>query len=312
MAANLQFTNFPTLNIRELTYVETDYASGTDITVHSTQNFAEDYYLLVGNIGNDNTEIRKIVSFSGDVVTVDEAFDEAHNKFEPVHVINYNQLKVYRASNVSNVSPADADFTELATVDIDPDQIATKYTDNSGGSSYWYKQTFYNVALDTETPLADAVAVRGGTDSYYATLDNIRAKAGFNGNTYISDVVINTARSQAQSIIDSYLGGLYEVPFSAPVSSSITLITELLAAGILLKDDYGVFASGTTKDGEDKYQQAMDMLKALKDKKTGLIDGDGNPITGTAQVSGWPNDETACTEPENHGGDFQFRVTDKF
>lgn len=312
MSAVLHIKNFGSGNTVEKTYLNADAAvAAVGITVKSVQNISTSRYLLIGGQAQENSEMKKVDAIVGQVITV-TALARAHEKYDDITVLGSNQLKVYRAANVDGTVPLDAAFSVLATVDIDTDQLTTTYTDTGGGSGYWYKFTYYNSTTALETDIADSVATRGGAASHYASLDGIRQEAGFNENQYVADTLVAEKRDAAEDEINSALAGVYDVPFAEPVPPSITQITEMLAAAFLLTGDYGVFATGTNKDGYAKMAEARAWIKRLQTGDGGLVDGSGNTLVAISRVSGWPNDTTATATAENNGGDFMNRVTDVY
>ena len=98
----------------------------------------------------------------------------------------------------------------------------------------------------------------------YATLEDIRMKAGFEKASNLADRHVREARRSAQAEIDSALAIRYTVPF-VPVPEKIRTLTIKLAAYTLKHDAYGDVAS----------QKA---LEALRKQLQDLADGD-TPIT---------------------------------
>lgn len=310
MSATLELDNFNSTSIQEKTYLDLDYATGTSLYIKSSQNITSDLYALVGTIGQEQTELALIDSVSGNVLTLHTALNNTHNIYEDVTILIANQMQIYRAADIDGSIPADSAFSALDIVNIDPDQLTTTYIDAGGSSNYWYKYTYLNESTSDETLLQDSVATLGG-NVHYTSLDNIRQEAGFNANEFISDVLISDKRDVAENTINATLSSLYTVPFS-PAPPTISYITELLAASYLLSTDYGPFASGTTKDGKTKFDEAMLLLDGLSTQTSSLIDPTGVVIPVSPRPTGWPLDSTATARPENNGGERLFRISDQY
>lgn len=314
MAQTLTIPNYAKQNIVEASSITADTAAGaTTATLANIHNFAADTYMIFGQLGAEVSELRKITSVASNTVTV-PALTFAHNRFDVVTALFGDKIKVYRASNTDGTPPADASFTLLDTVDIDVDQLATSYVDATGSSDYWYKFIYYNSTSVASSSLADSVAVRGGGYGNYCSIDQIRVEAGLQSNRNISDVQIDEHRQYAQQVINSYLSGVYPLPFADPVNALIQRITVLIASGSLLNKEYGSLTTHSTNNGDQKLKEGMDKLTQIKTGKIALIDAAGNSLlpSSASGVGGWPNDTTTDATAADSGGDRLFRISDVF
>ena len=315
MSELLNPTNFDEINITERTKVDSDAAAGQKaITVKNIQGIDTDEYIVVGRVGQEQSELQQEASVSGSVLTLLANLDFAHKKGEELVVLAGNQIKIYRAPNVDDTPPDDSAFASIKTLDIEADQLFTPYTDATGGSDFWYKKTYFNETTSVETDLANSVAQRGGDFGHYVTLVEIRKEAGFQNNFDIDDGKIDDRREDAESEVKGILHSTgYTLPLSDPIPKVVRNITRLLAAGYLLLEDYGVEADGTNKEGEKKLNLAEKMLEKIADKKIQLL----NQYLETAasqstSLGGWPDNTTKDADPEDSGGKRIFRITEKF
>lgn len=320
MSFTLNLRNFPEANTVEKTNLSADIAAAaTAISFKNTQGFVADDYLIIGTLGSEKAELRQLTSVNADQVqaVLTAAVKFAHDKFDDVTKIYGNQMKIYRASNVDGSIPADGSFTALTTIDIDPDQVSTRYEDTSGSSDYWYKRTFYNETSTDESPLAEASAYRGGDYPEYASLEDIREKAGLQNNRWISAKKIDDKRRAAQSIIDARLTGLYTVPFTPPVNQLINEITQLYAAGLLLTSEATTAAAraqGQALIDEVTNNDGTGLLDRIDKKELKLVGLTGDDQTAAAATgfSAWPNADTATETAENGGAERGFRISDRY
>ncbi|WP_166792650.1 phage protein Gp36 family protein [Cryobacterium algoricola] len=104
----------------------------------------------------------------------------------------------------------------------------------------------------------------------YATIEDIRMKAGFEKATNLADRHVQAARREAQAEIDAALGTRYTVPFVL-VPEKIRTLTIKLAAYSLKYDAYGDVGS----------QKA---LEALRLQLQALVNGD-TAITDDAGIN---------------------------
>lgn len=147
----------------------------------------------------------------------------------------------------------------------------------------------------------------------YTTVEKVRDEAGFTGNSNITDTVILSYMSAANSHIDGILGRLYTVPL-ADVPSIIELIERKLSAGHLLLDEYGVQAEGTSKDGNAKIKWAEDMLEAISNGVIELRDSSSELLTQNSRtgMSGFPNSSTGTDKTTDKDDPPIFEIGEEF
>ena len=157
----------------EKTYFLADEEIGqTTLSVVDPIGFATDKYVVLGVIGNENSEVCKIASTSTNSITVTIATIHKHYKDEPIQLLRFNQRKFYRSTTESGT------FTHLTSegspvnVKVDDPQ-GTILEDSTGTSTSWYKATYYNSTSASETSLDDAIAVQAGDASHYTSIYKI-------------------------------------------------------------------------------------------------------------------------------------------
>lgn len=316
MSQTLRLMNFASTNLVEIGSFKTDHAAGvTELTLDSTQGLASDDKLLLGHRNSEQVEIQTVASVTDiETISIAAATNFIHNRKDPVHKLFGDKIRIYRAANVDGSAPADNTFTELATISIDPDQTYTDYTDLAGGSSYWYKYVYYNSSADQETALASQIARRGGTQSVYTTIAEVRSEAGFTNNKHIEDSKIASKIASVQSLIDSTLSGTYAIPFTQPINPLINLIATKLSAGYLMLSEYGSTSPRMRTEAQAKIDEAMEMLGRIDDRSlvlTGML-GEETDLSTAGTYSAWPNETTAFTDTENGGGATLFRIGDRY
>lgn len=309
MPVRLKIDNYPSLNIKETSSLATDVEVGaTSIILLNNDRIIAGDYVVFGRRDSETAELKIIQSASGATIVVTEAMTLHHDAYEEVTALYANQIKIYRAANVNGTAPADGAFAVYGDpIDLDIDQGSTSYIDPDGSSDYWYKYVYYNSTTTKQTDLMYCIAVRGGTIGQYATIDSIRAAAGFENNRNITDFYIDGFRKAAQDQINGKLAGVYVVPFAAPINSFITQITKTLAAGYIKLDQYGQ----NNEEGLSMVQWAEEQLNKIRSGELTLTDeagntlprpgGGGEGIGGRMGFSGFPNDS-------EQGGGFKFRA----
>lgn len=298
MAQILTLDQFPQFNFVEFGELSLDAsAAGVTLTLRNTDQFDDQHLILVGNAGEETSEIRVPSDVTGNVVTID-ALSYAHAKGTKVYMLRGSKIRVYRAPNVNGLRPALDTYTLVDDVDLQADQVSIQFTDDTGGSGYWYLFTFYNYINSEESEKVYGEAVRGGTDGHYATIEDIRSEAGLTNATFIEDSIISMRRDQAEGEVKGVLASVgYVLPlvdsggneFTPSIIESVTL---QLASGLLLKKEYGTNSPNTTKDGESKVKSARDILKQIAAGTLLLLDSTGTQLAFRTDISGWPDDTT--------------------
>lgn len=299
------------VNDGEKSYLTADsVATATTITVQRAADYATNDFIRVGRRGNDKSELRKISSITGNVITLTAALTNAHKENDEVVKMYFDQRKLYKETAVGSGVYAVSGVAK--TIEIDnPD--GTSFQDTAGSASYRYKCTYYNSHTATETSTDDSEAVYGGDSGAYCSISEIRSEAGFGDNSYINDGDLLKMRSKATNEVDSTLKLVYTLPLSY-VPEIITDITKLLSAGRLLAQQYAGIEPTFEKLAKDKLKEARDLLKQITDRKLVLMDADGVQLEriATGKPSGWPNSTTADEDEDNAGGGRMFTRLKEF
>jgi hypothetical protein len=129
----------PTIEDNLRSYLTADTNAGaTSFTVLSNAGFSgTNFYVLIGEYGDEKAEIKLVSSFTGNVFTCG-ALTNSHEASDPVTFMQFNQIRFY--GMVTEAEPA-VDAAPLATRDLDCSQLFTEYTYE--GSTYSYFCTAY-------------------------------------------------------------------------------------------------------------------------------------------------------------------------
>lgn len=144
----------------------------------------------------------------------------------------------------------------------------------------------------------------------YTTTYDVRREAGLMNNPYIADDWVRQNMAEAQNTIDSHLGGQYTIPFN-PVPAVISRLAKILAAGYILKGEFGQAAIGTNADGQAKIDEATNMLNLIRAGEVEVVGAEGSDIRPDTGVSGIPNSETATSyqgRVAKYGPQRKFRI----
>ncbi len=124
-------------------------AGDTTLTVGNNDGFANNDYILIGKIGEEKSEIKKIggAITAGTSITI-AAITFSHDQDTPVTKVVYNQVRFYYGTTTVS-----GDATALAAAqNIDPSEIFNYYEDSSHTTGYgfcvFYDGTNYSVYSD--------------------------------------------------------------------------------------------------------------------------------------------------------------------
>ncbi|CCD89848.1 protein of unknown function [Bradyrhizobium sp. ORS 285] len=277
----------------EMGVLAADAAAGTNITITLQDNngFSANDFVAIGNEGTELAEVAQIGSIVGNTQIVVGTLKLAHRAGEPIRVYKYDKRKFYGATSATGA------FTELTSYGSpkliqadDPMGTTLEYTD----STYTYfKATYFNSFTNTETDIADAVAVQGDESGRYAGLYFIRRHAGVAQNPRYSDLLVEAKRTQAENEIDSALAVRYVLPLSY-VPKLIERVCILLAAGYIDYEEFGQEGMGVRWLGE-----ARAILKGIEDGKRRLLDANKQELplnVENTELAGVPNASTDSSE----------------
>lgn len=316
----IKIPNFSSLNLLEPTTLDADAAVDAEsLTVVNSMNFAADNKFIVGSKGEDTAELLTVESVTGQVVATVEKLKIAHNRFEPVVKLFGDEVCLYRAANVDGNIPADGSFTKISTTDINVDELYTDVNDSSGGSGYWYKFTYHNSTTQAETDLSASVAIRGGDYGHYVTIEDVRQEAGFADAPLVDDADLATARDRAESQVKGVCAASgYTMPLQTqggvPYVPAIILdCALLLAAGMVMSQQYQTTAPDAAKLGDAKRKEAERTLKQIGNNELILLDETEMPLAQESRVAGWPDETTADLGVDGVSGEpSKFTMSQRF
>lgn len=148
---------------RERTVTTSPVSVGaTTLTVKAvdTNSWADNDWLIVGEIGTPTAEVLQVngAVTDGTSLTVDNAGSGgsryAHGVDEPVYRIDFNKIKVYRATTEAGAK------TNLATIEVMPDNFESRYEDTANTTGFGFV-TFFNTFTNGESPYSDAIPYTG-------------------------------------------------------------------------------------------------------------------------------------------------------
>lgn len=309
MSQTLRIPNFSReLNIlAQTTISQAAAAAASSLSVTNCAAFTTGSLVLVGAPGSNSAELNTAGTLSSDTtLPLASTTKLPHSPGEVASMLFGNQLKIYSAPDIGNtgIAPPDNTFTLLTTINIDPTMAYTTYTDSAGGSTTWYKFTYFNSTSSAGTAIADSVATRGDTGLNYCSLDEIRNKAGFKNNNNIGDGLIDEKRQAAQTVINGALLPVYVFPLPQPTNPIIAELARNLAASYLTQDVYRTTNAQMLAQGEKDEQDALTDLNDLVVKEVVITNAQfvDQVIPGGNGVSGYPDNTLGPPNVAGEGG----------
>ena len=127
----------------------------SDIVVQNASEFSANDHIVIGNPGEEQTEIKKIDSISGKTITLSANLTHNHSQNTKIQYIKYDQVKFYKASSKTG------SYTLQTTKDIAIDEPHTLYDDTSALATDYYKIKYYNSASSDLSTYSDAIGSGG-------------------------------------------------------------------------------------------------------------------------------------------------------
>lgn len=144
----------------EKSYLALPYAAGvTSIQVKNSDRFAANYRIMIGQMGQEKTEIVTVSAVNADGITLTVgATVFPHSADDPVTVMQFDQVKYYRSTTGSSGT-----YSILTTValDVDNANLQTIYDDTTGLATYYYKITMYHSVSTLESAFSDIIPGQG-------------------------------------------------------------------------------------------------------------------------------------------------------
>jgi hypothetical protein len=154
------FFQFPDISDNEKTYLDADSTSGSSTLTANGTNFSIDQYILIGNPGQEHTEIIKIhasTSPTSTAITLASTTSFAHNRGDLIRFIPYNQIIPERATGGA--------YSALSAINIRPDASETYLQRTGDASTDTYKFRFYNSTSTLYSSYSDITTASGYADN---------------------------------------------------------------------------------------------------------------------------------------------------
>jgi len=188
---------------KKFTYLSADAtASDTTLTVQSIDGFAINKLLLIGEFGNEKSEIVKThtaTSPTGSTVTLLAGLTFDHPQDTKVYILDFNQVEISRATTAVGTKSV------LTTIALQADQLETIYRDATNTTGYGFAR-FKDDINTLYTEYSDAIPYTGHADNAVfmikkRALDSLNQKIdNLITNEYLNDSLWEARREYHQSV----------------------------------------------------------------------------------------------------------------
>ena len=245
MAIKLKCDNRTLTKNAKFSYLAQNYASGvTSLVIVNSNGFAANDHILLGEFGNETTEIVKpsVVTASTHTLTV-PATKFAHAESTRVTIIPYNQVKFYYTATATYDTNNEI---QAGYLDVAADEVFTTDEDTSNTTGFgWF--VFFNSETNATTTNSNAIpyadfasnSVKKIFDSFFSLLNNTEQKLISNSDAFRW---LNEGYSMAQNELN-----LVNREYKA---TSTTITTTATTAEYTLPTDFSDMSS-LTDDNND-------------------------------------------------------------
>ena len=291
----------------EKTYLSQDESAAQNVLhVQNTNGFVANEHIIIGRMGNEYVEIKKIsaVNASAKTITLTSNLANAHEELEPISIVNYDQIAVYRSTSETGT------YTKITNPHYNiafDHPIGTFIEDTTGSTANFYKFVYRDSHSAEISRLADSPIIQGEPSDHYTSIYEVLSEAGLRDAQYLNWKIVEDYRLEAENLVNGYIKDKYVLPLSE-VPELIVRVTTLLAACYLLSKEYGSTVPKGEEKGKSKCEEAMKILEGIASGKIKLVGSTGAtlPVASTDRIAGYPDDSA----PEEE--DRVFSVTDKF
>lgn len=190
MAITLRADNRSLLKDAKYSYLLDNTSSGvSSITVANTDSFAHNDFVIIGNIGSENTELVQVdtVTEATGVLTLVSNTRFSHSESSRVSVVGYNQIRFYWTSLLTVPNPSASPITVNSVVQNNNITTTGVQVTTSPNTAIYTKTTDPTkvenvdvtppIIFNSDTPLALPSDIQ--VDSFYSTYSDSAHSTGY-------------------------------------------------------------------------------------------------------------------------------------
>lgn len=191
------FFKAPEIQDNEKTFLSADEASGqTTLSVISGRNFSANDYVVIGNFGQEDCEIRLVSSAANATITTDSLVYD-HPRGTKVQFIPFNQIVPERSTD------SGSNYSALSAINIRSDATETYLQRPSDSSTDYYRFRFYNSTSGNYSQYSDGIVATGYADnSVYSIKQRALRQMGEKIGDVITDEFLNEVLWEGRRELD--------------------------------------------------------------------------------------------------------------
>lgn len=190
---------FPYLDENEKTYLDANASAGDTVLTASGTNFAIGQYIVIGQPGNEKTEIVQIhasTAPTSTTITLAAGLSFPHNQGDVIRFIPYNQIS-------PEFSTDGVSFSVASAISIRPDASETYLQRASDPGTNSYRFRFLNSSTGLFSPYSDIVSAAGYADNTrWSVKDRALRELGETRSDLITDQFLNDSVSEGRRMAD--------------------------------------------------------------------------------------------------------------
>jgi|GEM_PF-6934109 len=156
------FIQNPDLTNEEKTYLTSDYLSGTSLTTRNNEGFTLQWFAIVGEPGQKQTEGKQVSSLTGnETIVLSGALKFSHTKSCPVYLSQWDKVSVERSTTETGTFTAITDSP--FSIEWDDEGLSSTIPDASGATTDFYRWRFYNSVTGSYSTYSGVIS-GGGLD----------------------------------------------------------------------------------------------------------------------------------------------------
>lgn len=194
------FFAFPELQDNARTYLDADSAIGDSSLTANGVDFSVGQYVIIGQPGNEKTEIIQIHAVTAPtstVITLASALVFPHNRGDIVRFIPYNQLTPERSTN------GGTSFSALSAINIRADASESYLQRTTDASTDVYRFRFTNSSTALSSAYSDNVTgANYGDGTVWAVKYRALDELGEDRSPLINDQFLNNSIMEARRMAD--------------------------------------------------------------------------------------------------------------
>ena len=158
MAQKIKVTN-PQIDYEAKTNLSIDYANGANLSVRSSNSFTANYFAIVGEPGQDQTESKLITNVSDTaVIVITSALNYSHPKSTPIYQSEWDKISFERKPSAGSYAVISG---SPFNIEWDDQDNGTLIYVSDGVTTDTYRWRFYNSNTGVYSDYADALAGTG-------------------------------------------------------------------------------------------------------------------------------------------------------